>query len=759
MIILFILCSQIGAYAADSDIYFNDSSNDSIILGNTNFWEVAFRKTNGSIIYILNKQTGSVISIGNRDESLWKAEIAGSSTINAKSWNSPAFNYTWSETDKSLILRFPSGTTPQMGVSVDVSIIASSENWLDMKLTLQVNNTSDSIEYVHLPSELMFPNSNIEEALYPSMPGLLFNKLYFAQKIAYEAAYPGFPGIFADFFWISTSGGALTLYSVDNVDPLIPLRLGFGFTKVNGNDYAYWIHKFGAWKWQGQVFTSPLVRIRIGETKNSAAVSYRIDNDIDSYDSLSKKLGEFYQIIAASLEVKMDASVINIAFDRYKETIFPNIPIPSILHFAAIQPRGFDENTPDILPPNPRYGTTETYKTMISDAKALGFLIMPYTNPTWWDNESNTVRNLPPPLSINDISVITDTGKPLYEKYNSKGGYTVCPWAPYVMERIQTSHQQMKSEVLSDIIFEDQIGARSWWFDFNANSPSILSYIDGWLNHTRKYKNNLLATEQGFDRLAETEVGFYGSVQYLEKTSITYQYWGSGTWTPFPLAQMMMRDKVSFYQHDLSEETMTSSKENLIWNASYGYQLNYSIHNTASDDHDWLKMISAIQKDVFSQYADHLITDFQNLDIDFSMTAFEGYTVYTNWNSKSPRIAGKHSISPEGFASFANDGTLNAGIFAGYNGIALSNGDHYIIEDRKNGVIRVKQPLGNETQISIEFLSDWKTTDRINVFTYLQSRKSFIKIPSVINGNLIAFNVVKEISGDPIDIFLIVNYH
>jgi hypothetical protein len=758
--ILFGIIYPHSVKAADSTIYFNDASSDSIILGNTAYWEAAFRKNNGSIIYILDKQTGNVISAGNRDESIWKAELANSSGfINSNQWNSERFSYTWSETDKTLTFSYKSGITAQMGVGVDVIITASAENWMNMKMNLQVNNAADAIGYVHFPSELMFLNTDVIEALYPSMPGLLFKKSYFVQKISYEATYPGYPGMFADFFWISTSGGTLALYSINNVDPLIPLYLGLGFSKVNRNDYAYLIHKFGAWKWNGQTFNSPSVRIRIGETKNVAAVSYRTDNGLDKYDSLRGKLADLYNIVAASLEVKLDATIINLSFDKYADIIFPKIPAPSILHFAGIQPGGFDENTPDILPPNPKYGTTETYKNMVSEAQSLGFLAMPYTNPTWWDNESTTVRNLPSPFSIRDIAVITQYGKPLFETYNKRGGYTVCPSAPYVIERIKNSHIQMKNDALSDLIFEDQIGARSWWFDFNKSSPSSISYIDGWLAHARKYKDNLLATEQGFDRLAETEIGFYGSVQFLEKVGTAQQYWGTETWEPFPLAQMMMRDKVFFYQHDLSDETMTFSKENFIWNVSFGYQLNYAVNNTSQDNLDWLKMISEFQKNVFAEYADELVTDFVYLDTDFSKTVFQNYTIYTNWSNQIPRSAGKHVLSAQGFAVLADDGTLNAGIFAGYNGIALTNGDHFIIEKRENGIITLKQPLGNDTQISLEFLSGWKTADRINVFTYLSSKKSFIKVPSVIDNNLITFNLVGKIFQEPVDIFLIVNYH
>lgn len=744
----------------DSTIYFNDSSADLIVIGNTLYWETGFRKADGAIAYILNKQTGSIISYGNREGSLWKAEFPNNSGyVLSKSWNSGGFSYSWSEADKKLSLVYQSDLSKVKGADCTVTVTASVDDWLDLNLSLTVNGASNVVKYIHFPSDLTFAVNEIDEALYPSMPGLLLNKTFFLIKNECETTYPGYPGMFADFFWISTTGGSLAIYSVGNNDPLIPLNIGLGFSSSGGTNFTYWLHKYGAWKWQGQNFNSPSVRIRIGETKSGAAGAYRTDNGLDKYDSIETKLGDLYSTVAASLEMKLDATVLNLPFDQYQEKVFPKIPVPSILHFAGIQPGGFDENTPDFLPPNPKYGTTDTFRSMVLSAKKSGFLSMPYTNPTWWDNESPTVRNLPSPQTVKDISVVTEKGKPLFESYNGRGGYTVCPWAAYVIERIAGLHSQMKDEASSDLIFEDQIGARSWWFDFNDSASSLTSYIDGWIAHTRRYKSHLLTTEQGFDRLAETETGFYGSVLYLAKTGEAWNFWEAGTWEPYPLAPMMMRDKVLFYQHDLSDETFTSSKANLIWNIAFGYQLNNKITNSSMDDTDWLEMISSFQRDVLSDYAGELLTGFEYSDADFSKTVFQNYTVYTNWSAQSGRGVGSHTLSPEGFIVLSNDGNVNAGVFAGYNGLALSSGDHFIIEKRRSNLITVKQPLGNDTSIRIAKPSDWKTTDRINVFTYLNSRKSFVKIQSSVDENYINFNLTSQYEGEDVDIFLIINYH
>lgn len=748
---------SINLNADDSTFYFNDSSAESIVLGNTMYWEAAFRKINGSIIYILNKQTGGIVTYGSKNESLWLAEIANNQGyIEARKWSSNGFSYIWSEAEHKLTFEYPASYG--QGVSVEVVFSFSTENWFDTQLSLQVSEQNDTVEYVRFPNDLMFQNSEIIEGLYPSMPGLLLKKSYFDQRPDYESSYPGYPGMFADFFWISTVGGSMTVYSIGNIDPLTPLNLGLYYYNSGGNDYTCFSHRFGIWRWQGQSFTSPVVRMRIGQMKTEAAVTYRTDNSLDKYRTLPEKFGGLYEMVVSSPEIKMDASVIKIPFNLYDSLLFPNLPVPSILHFAGFQPGGFDRNTPDIFPPDGRYGTTADFANMVLTAKSRGFLSMPYTNPTWWDGSSPTFLSLPSPLTVKDVAVMTYRGTPLYEIYDRGGGYTVCPWVPFVIDRLDAAMNQIKTEVYSDMVFEDQIGARSWWFDFNDSSPSITSYMDGWIEHTRKYKDNLLATEQGFDRLAESETAFYGSVLYFKMTGEAQRFWGTDTWEPYPLIQLMLRDKVLLYQHDLSDQTMTYTKENLIWNLTFGYQLNYQITNSYKDDYDWLKMVGMFQRDVLSEYADELMKDFEYLDPYLSKTDFQNFTVYTNWDPNTARTVGKHTVSPSGSVVLANDGSVCAGKFAGYNGNALTAGDHYIIEKRNSAYILLEQPLGADTPISVELPSDWKTTDRIYVFTYSNSKKSFVIVPSTLGNGFINFNLVSSMSGENVDLFLITNY-
>jgi hypothetical protein len=113
------------------------------------------------------------------------------------------------------------------------------------------------------------------------------------------------------------------------------------------------------------------------------------------------------------------------------------------------------------------------------------------TNPTWWDDESPTLQDLPAPLTVADVAVLDDRGVPVYEHYGAHGGYVVSPHAPFVRQRLGQLVEQMTVDVPGDVLFEDQIGARPWPFDHNPSSPHPMAYIEGWLEHTRTYSRSL----------------------------------------------------------------------------------------------------------------------------------------------------------------------------------------------------------------------------------------------------------------------------
>ncbi len=321
--------------------------------------------------------------------------------------------------------------------------------------------------------------------------------------------------------------------------------------------------------------------------------------------------------------------------------------------------------------------------------------------------------------------------------------------------------QQMTTRVPSDLLFEDQIGARPSLLDYNASSPSPTAYMDGWLAHTRAYSNTLLMTELGFDRLAETEVGFHGSVMLPEVLGYTDDWWGTGAWRPYPLATALARDKTLFYQHDLAPETFTTRKEILTWNLAMGYMLSYDLAPSEYGgglESEWLGLVSAFQKWVLAAYADQRLTGYTEETPSFTRTDFETCQVYANWSPTYRYILGGHIIARNGALVTCNDGKIVAGIFNGkYNNADLSAGDHYLIESRGNWGVIVRQPIGADTDLTVAPLPAWGAGGPRWAYALSAAGQIIGSVPVTVGPNGLTFRYNRSPAGQATDAYWLPN--
>jgi hypothetical protein len=308
------------------------------------------------------------------------------------------------------------------------------------------------------------------------------------------------------------------------------------------------------------------------------------------------------------------------------------------------------------------------------------------------------------------------------------------------------------------MIFEDQIGARAWLFDHNTSSPSPTAYSQGWLEHTRAYSHVLLMTEKGFDRLAETEVGFHGSILLAERQGDPASLWKTDTWHPYPLAPLLMRDKVFFYQHDLAPETFTIDKSTLLWNMAFGYFLSYDLYASSyggGTSSPWMNLVGTFQKHLLSHYAGEKMLNYINLQAKVTQTSFENFTVIANWAESDSYNTGQYVLPPLGVVAIKNDGNVMGGIFTSYNGVPLSGGDHYLIEERSLTEITVRQPIGADTNLTLKLLPNWNVTTPIKVSAFNKDGQ-FIKNQTFLTtGNGVTFTYQKQIDGESVDYYVV----
>jgi len=725
-----------GRAAAASAVYFDDTAPDVMRLGNVHY-ELVLSKTNGAILDLTDKAAGASLTLGSRGGCLWGAvfpestpDYVGGCLYNA-AWAN-RFAYAWDLNTATLTLSYTWDPSASRRVDATVTIVASDTPFFDLQLTLQ-NDWGGTLKNAILPSDLLFTDEAVGSAYGPFLlPGVRLTPGFFTDDRSYVPTYPS-DAAFADYLALDVNGGRLAVYTVNPDGPLRPVALGFVDNDTSQVDTFFSYHSFHTWVPDNQTWTSPTVRFRVGQSPAETILAYRAENHIAAYPPVAQKLGSRFSTLAHAPLIRADIWHINKPFQDWIPDL-DRLPRPALLHPVAFQPRGHDENYPDFLPPDPRWGTTADFRAMVEAAQARNLLVMPYINPTWWDDESPTLQNLPPPLTAADVAVQDESGQPVYETYSGRGGYAVSPHVPFVQQRLAQLMAQWRDEVPADCVFEDQIGARVWRRDFNPAAPNPQSYSQGWLAHTALYADRCLMTEMGWDRLAETGIGFHGSVlTWAREFDYAERHWGAANWETYPLALWLLHDKVLLYQHDLSLHTMSEDRATLTWNLAYGYLLSYNWQWADNDplNNPWLDLVAVLQRTVAARYAGQPLTAFEQIGGRVTRTTFGDLRILANWDPMLSYAVDGHRVAPGGFLVTTDGGELVAGVFAGFfNDSILSAGEHYVIIERMPQVVTVYHPVGETTVLAVDAPAAWQPGEELVVRAYGRDGVMLGEVPS-----------------------------
>jgi hypothetical protein len=670
-------------------------------------YEIAFSATNGGIAYILDKATGEKISDGNTASNLWIADLAKGDSVAASTYN---IEHSWDATSNQLTLTYTGNP------SVTVAITASENDSLKMQAMVS-NTTGTNIANFSFPHELQVTTADITDGLLPMMPGALLNAEFFTKQIAYVNLYPG--AMFADYLAIRSGKGNLALYTQKG-SVVQPAFLGYEPVSTD-SPYTKLTHRYRTWIADGKTWASPWIVLRIGQTYNESILAYRTDNGIDQYKSLTDKLGEAAPTYFAAPMYKLDVQLIRRKFDDLQTAIFDNLVVPGIVHVVAYTLGGHDKNYPDFVPPDPRWGTTEQFADLVNYIHSKNGLVIPYTNFSWWDINGLTMTSLPQGTTIIDVVAAAPDGSIIVERYGPSVGYVMNLHHPFVKQKIDEQHDALINTIRVDGIFEDQYGVRNVPYDFakaglETFDPAT-SYFEGILAQSHAHASHNLVAEQGIDVMAEDSIAFMGSNYLWDMLGLRPT---ASLTTYYPMAGMMLRDKVLLFQHNLAAETWTKDMHMLRWNLVQGYSLSNAFydHTQASlnMENPWLTLIGIFQKYALANYADELVLGFDTSEPGITRTAFSTYDVIANWNAESSYEVNGHVLPPGGVVTTAKDRSVTAGTFTYYNGSELTSGEHYIVEARSEEGIKVFQPIGANTPLHINLPPD--TSVIVTAYTY-----------------------------------------
>lgn len=413
------------------------------------------------------------------------------------------------------------------------------------------------------------------------------------------------PNLFADFAHLESRHGSVSLFGVQPrpAEPwtgatnpaalFVPGHLACGGDAAGGyHDRAFAAHIPPGTSWR-----PPAVRMLAGDSPEAALAAYAAAHALGP--RLAAKLDPgVHAKLRQSVLVYLGGTA------RQKIDTLDAIPAPALIHFADYLKGGFDKEYPDHLPPNARFGSADDLRELLAACTARGHLAMPYTNPTWWCDHPRG----PTFLREGDAPLLRRAdGQPAREDYSGNDGYTVTHWHPAVQAANRRTMRQFSEEFPVDIVFQDQLGARSWTRDFNPASPSPTAYSDGLAAQgLEDSRVRPLATEDGNDLVIGCEALFcgmtWGLVPFEHPPAwrrLLRDEFPPGTWDIYPLAQRLAADKVAFYHHDLG--AFVTTREVLAWTLALGYGMSYRVSpgpGFTEEKREWLKWLDRVQKSI-----------------------------------------------------------------------------------------------------------------------------------------------------------------
>lgn len=665
-----------------------------LVLGNSDY-EIAFDAGHGGISYLKDKKAEGNLTLGNREGALWWAILNDDTSVNSA--KTTDFTYDWNGKKSELTFHYGGP------VKVDITARFGDDRRIYMNASL-VNGSELTIKSFRFPYELKVEGDSVKDAMLPMLPGAKLKDAFFKESNSFSDQYPGV--MFASYLAMRTQAGNLALYDVGgSVTPLT--EIGYK-NQINDPGTTSFVHNYRTWIDPKKEWKSPTVVLEVGGDYSSSIVSYRNLNAIDKYRSLDDKLGEDADAYFRLPLYKTDISAIKEgSWSNLTSNIVDRLNYNGIIHLVGFQTGGHDENYPDFIPPDPKWGSVATFEQFVKHAKDKGNKIVPYTNMSWWGKSSPTLANLPSGTTLDSLVVQKENETILSESYGMHEGYVVNPGDPFFLKRTAEEHDKLTKVAGFDGIFEDQWGIRNSPYVYNDAKPEGTDPSTAYFQGVRDYFNGLnvpMYMEDGTDVLADDSVGFMGATYLWDllgyrKNTATYTEY-------YPLAGMLFRDKVMQYQHNLAAETMTDDQDMLRWNVAMGYNLSADFYNGVGSP--WVDATGVFQKLVLSRYADSLVQGFEQVTPTVTRTDFGSHQATANWDTKAPyALDANTSLSAGGFDISSSDGIVRAGNYVRYNGLDLDRGDHDLVEVRGEDAIRVYQPIGSDTSLKIKKGDEW----------------------------------------------------
>ena len=650
---------------------------------------VVLSPTHAGMLALNDDPAGGPLGLSNQ-YGPWVVRFGNGHWMDANTFGvgNPARTSSWSWDAGTEVLTYTLESTDIHAIAVSFEIRAPSSGGFGFRLAL-TNNSAFDLDVLSFPAHLAMPTSSMDRAVMPYIEGIELRDTFFDTFETYSSGYPG--AMFADYGLFGVGGREAAVYFVHDESVLIPSRWTINYDGP-GSSLTKVFHDYINVVAPGETWTSPEMRVLPDTTVETSQELYWAESGLDTNPALADKLpASVREQLAGAVLLKRDFYQGFQTFAGF-QSYLGLIPSGNLIHPVVYWPNGFDNHYPDYLPTDPALGSTADFLALIQNAQtARGHLVMPYTNPTWWDDQSPTLQALGTGLVARDLS-----GSLIWETYpGNNSGYVVSPHHPDAIARHAQTLDEFTSLVPVDFLFEDQIGARGGKVDTNPAAPSRNAYTDGLIRIAERTSASLPAwTESGFDRLSPHQIGFSNSIR------VGWHPWADNTWRSFPLATLWAREEMVFTAHNLAAYSMTNDHAALAEQLASGYSLSYSI--VPPHDRPWVNYLDAVQKRVVAPLFGVGMSGFAYDAEGVSTTLFDDGTLLVANRNAAPLVRGDHTLAGEGFLLTDACG-FRAGRVTAVNGAALAGGvPHTIALTRDGSTLRIDHPEGPQTTLTLD---------------------------------------------------------
>lgn len=595
---------------------------------------ISLDEKNGSVVALVPAGGGASIWRSDPCTGLWMTSDKAGHLEKAAEFSSAddaAKRFSCERRDGSLALRYEAAA-----YSVEVAVVPTAHGF-ELRGRVETGESLASpIAEFWLPPKIRFAPEETEDLVFPMLGNYGIGTAYSGKWFMDQNTLPplgstnawtqfnnyriSYPAAFSDFIHLRKKDGTgCAVYGIQRIpehaaysvpEPMfIPTQLETG-GDVNG---GYASHSYPVWLKPGEVWDAPPVALDIASDYRDALFRYAEANGVCRKTFAEKAPAEFGEKLKVATLLNLRGSA------KQKSSLLDRLPKPTLIHFVEYLKGGHDKEYPEHLPPNPSFGTAEEFRRFIDEAHEKGHIVMPYTNPTWWCDHPRCDTFLAAgeaPLTMKE------DGTHGYERYSAtQDGWRITYWHPAVVAANRETVRAFIEDYPVDINFQDQIGARGWVRDFNPVAPSPMAYVQGMLEmNVEDAKKTPLATEGGWDRVADNEVMFCGLGFWIGQRSgqtncITgKRKWRPDTWRIEPLALYLTHDRMFYTFHDLGH--FTERPKNLAHAIAFGFSTStifvLPMYQDPEKRLEHIRQQAEVQRNVVSRYALKPLTAFRH---------------------------------------------------------------------------------------------------------------------------------------------------